>query len=98
MLDDPIRSVVRALNLLRTLNAREVWTLHTLHQSTTLPQTTFSHLLGTLISEGYVRAEAPAGTYRLAAKIRELDAGYTEHERLIDAGRPIALAVTKQIK
>ena len=96
--NETIRSVVRALNLLRTMNARPVWSLHDLHQATTLPKATLWRLLATLISEGYVRAEEPAGTYRLAAKIRELDAGYTEHARLIDAGRPILLKTTKQIK
>ncbi len=96
--NETIRAVVRALNLLRTMNQRPVWTLHDLHNATRLPKPTLWRLLATLIGEGYVRAEEPAGTYRLAAKIRELDAGYTEYARLIDAGRPIALKITKQIK
>ena len=96
--DPPIRSVVRALNLLRTLNTREFWSLHQLYLATSLPKATLSRLLATLIGEGYVRAEEPAGTYRLAARIRELDAGYTENIRLVDCSIQILLRVTQQIK
>ena len=95
---ETIRAVARALNLLRTMNSRPVWSLHELHHATKLPKATLWRLLATLIAEGYVRAEEPAGTYRLAAKIRELDAGYTEYAQLIDVGRSILLKITKQIK
>lgn len=95
---EAIRSVVRALRLLRLMNERPVWTLHALHQASGLPKATLSRLLATLRQEGYVAAEATPGLYRLAGKVRELDGGYTEGSRLVDAGRPILLRVTRQIK
>ncbi|BDI05617.1 helix-turn-helix domain-containing protein [Sphaerotilus microaerophilus] len=95
---DAIRAVVRALRLLRLMNERPVWTLHELHQASTLPKATLSRLLATLRLEGYVAAEATPGLYRLAGKVRELDGGYTEGSRLVDAGRPILLQVTREIK
>jgi IclR family mhp operon transcriptional activator len=95
---EAIRSVVRALRLLRLMNERPVWTLHALHQASGLPKATLSRLLATLRQEGYVAVEATPGLYRLAGKVRELDGGYTEGSRLVDAGRPILLRVTRQIK
>ncbi|HMX11790.1 MAG TPA: helix-turn-helix domain-containing protein, partial [Burkholderiaceae bacterium] len=93
-----MRAVVRALRLLRLMNERPVWTLQALHQASGLPKATLSRLLATLRQEGYVAAEATPGLYRLAGKVRELDGGYTEGSRLVDAGRPILLRVTRQIK
>ncbi len=95
---DTIRAVVRALRLLRLMNERPVWTLHELHLASALPKATLSRLLATLRQEGYVAAEATPGLYRLAGKVRELDGGYTEGSRLVEAGRPILLRVTRQIK
>jgi len=95
---DAIRAVVRALRLLRLMNGRAVWTLHELHQTSALPKATLSRLLATLRLEGYVAAEATPGLYRLSGKVRELDGGYTEGSRLVEAGRPILLRVTRQIK
>jgi IclR family mhp operon transcriptional activator len=95
---DTIRAVSRALDLLRVLNRKPIWTLHDLHAATGLPKATLSRLLRTLTADGYVRAEEPAGTYRLAGKVRQLSAGYTESSRLVEAGRRIALQVTKRIK
>lgn len=95
---DAVRAVVRALRLRRLMNERPVWTLQALHQASGLPKATLSRLLATLRQEGYVAAEATPGLYRLAGKVRELDGGYTEGSRLVDAGRSILLKVTRQIK
>ncbi|MDE2372501.1 MAG: helix-turn-helix domain-containing protein [Burkholderiales bacterium] len=93
-----VRAVVRALRLLRLMNERAVWTLHELHGRTGLPKSTLSRLLATLRDEGYVLADAVAGSYRLGAKVRDLDGGYTEASRLVETGRTILLRVTRQIK
>lgn len=95
---EAVRAVVRALRLLRLMNERSVWTLHALHLASGLPKATLSRLLATLRQEGYVASEATPGLYRLSGKVRELDGGYTEGSRLVDAGRPILLQVTRQIK
>jgi IclR family mhp operon transcriptional activator len=51
-----------------------------------------------LQAEGYARPEQPAGTWRLAARARELGGGYTEGHALIDQGRNLLLETTRQIK
>lgn len=93
-----IRSVSRALALLRTLNTRQSWSLHELHGVLDLPKTTLFRMLQTLQAEGYVRTEGDAGRYRLTAKVHDLGGGYTQKSLLVDVGASIALRMTKQIK
>jgi IclR family mhp operon transcriptional activator len=93
-----IRSIGRALHVLRSMNARETWSLQELQGEVGLPKTTLFRILQALRSEGYVRAEGSAGRYRVTSKIGELAAGYTEKSLVVDAGSPIALRVTKRIK
>jgi IclR family transcriptional regulator, mhp operon transcriptional activator len=95
---DIVRSVVRAFSLIRLMNFRRSWTLQALHDETGLPKATLWRLLSTLRHEGYVVAEDRIGTYRLASKVRELDNGYTESNRLADLARPKLIALTKKIK
>jgi IclR family mhp operon transcriptional activator len=95
---DIVRSVVRAFSLIRLMNFRRSWTLQALHDETGLPKATLWRLLSTLRHEGYVVAEDKIGTYRLAGKVRELDNGYTESNRLADLARPKLIALTKKIK
>lgn len=47
---------------------------------------------------GYGQSERGSGSYRLTARVAELSAGYTERLALIDAGAPIALALTRRIR
>ncbi len=98
MADDPIRSIGRALLLLRTMNTVQCASLHALHLRTGLAKSTLFRILRTLQQEGYVVAEGDAGTYRLTAKVRELGAGYTEKSRVVDLGSPLALKVTREIR
>ena len=98
MKDDAIRSVCRALLLLRTLNSVQKASLHELHLRTGLPKSTLSRLLQTLQREGYAQAEGDAGTYRLTAKVKELATGYTEKSLVVDVGSPLALRVTRAIR
>ncbi|WP_438391896.1 helix-turn-helix domain-containing protein [Caballeronia sp. DA-9] len=95
---DTIRSVVRALTVLKLMNERPLWMLQDIHHVSGLPKSTLSRLLATLVHEGYVRSEGPPGTYRITSKTCELGAGYSESNRLIDVGSAIALKVTRKIK
>lgn len=96
--EDSIRSIARALRILRAMNARQRWSLHDIHLQVSLPKSTIFRILHTLQLEGYVRTEGGAGLYRLTDKVHELGSGYTEKLLAIDVGSPIALRVTKQIK
>ena len=98
MVDDAIRSISRALLLLRAMNASHKASLHELHLQTGLAKSTVFRILHTLQREGYVRTEGDAGLYRLTAKVHELSAGYTEKSVLVDVGSPLALQVTREIR
>jgi IclR family mhp operon transcriptional activator len=93
-----IRSVSRALALIRLLNQREVWDLHSLHKIARLPKPTVYRLLNTLRQAGYVQSDRGRGEYRLTERVQELAAGYTEKSLLVEIGAPVALNVTKQIR
>ncbi len=92
-----IRSISRALAVLRAMNLREDSELRDLHALTGIPTPTVHRILATLRREGYVRSEG-GGHYRLTGRVRDLGAGYTERSRLIDVAAPIALNVTRRIR
>lgn len=92
-----IRSISRALLVIRTMVRRQGWVLQDLQEHTRLPKTTLFRILQTLQDEGYVRSETP-GRYRLTAKVRELGGGYSDKSLVVDVGAPIALRLTKTIK
>ena len=92
-----IRSISRALAILRAMNLHEDSELRDLHELTGLPTPTVHRILSTLRREGYVRSDG-GGHYRLTARVRELGAGYTEKSRLVDIAAPIALNLTRRIR
>jgi IclR family transcriptional regulator, mhp operon transcriptional activator len=93
-----IRSVRRALTLLRLLNQRQAWDLHSLHECAELPKPTVYRLLHTLRRAGYVQSDRGTGEYRLAERVQDLSAGYTEKCLLVEIGAPVARSVTKRIR
>lgn len=96
--DTRIRAVARALEVLRLMNTAQRWTLHDLHGQTRLPKSTLFRILATLHQEGYVRIDPARGSYSLSPKVRELSAGYSEQSRVVAAGAPVTLRVTREIK
>ena len=96
--DPAVRSVARALLLLRLMNTVHESSLHDLNAATQLPKATIFRLLRTLRLEGYVQAVGDGGHYRLTSKVTELGSGYTEKSRVVDVGSPIALALTRKIR
>ena len=99
MKNDPIRVVQRVLNLLRTMNEREVWSLQALQERTGLPKSTLHRLLSTLQTEHCVYSGPEMyGRYRLTQMVSEFSRGITQKNRLADVARPIAIAATKSSK
>jgi IclR family transcriptional regulator, mhp operon transcriptional activator len=92
-----IRSIERALELLRVMNLLDGSQLRELHLRTGLPRPTVYRILATLRRAGYVRAEG-SGRYRLTRQVRELGSGYTDKSLIVDVASPIALRVTRQIR
>jgi IclR family mhp operon transcriptional activator len=96
---DEIRSVQRALFVLRVMNERATWSLHDLHLRTRLPKSTIHRLLATLSSDGYVRSDAElAGQYRLTSEVAQLSRGITEKSELAEAATPLMIAATRAMK
>jgi IclR family mhp operon transcriptional activator len=96
---DAIRSVKRALRLIRLMNTRSVWTLAELVRELQLPKTSVFRLLRTLAEEGFV--QSPAGThglYRIRSSVQDLASGITSESVLADIAAPLVIAGTKHLR
>ena len=97
--DGTTRSVQRALQVLRALNRKEIWSLAELQLETGLPKSTLHRILGTLQADHYVYSGADMhGRYRLAQDVRHLSSGYVEKNRLADIAAPLVIAATKKTR
>jgi IclR family mhp operon transcriptional activator len=96
---DAIRSVQRALRLIRLMNTRPVWTLAELVRELQLPKTSVFRMLRTLKEEGFV--QSPAGThglYRICSSVQDLASGVTSESVLADIAAPVVIAGTKRLR
>ncbi|MDA8453935.1 helix-turn-helix domain-containing protein [Acidovorax sp. GBBC 3334] len=94
-----VRSVQRALLILRVMNERSTWSLQELHQRTGLAKSTLHRLLGTLEHEKYVRSDPHAyGQYQLTLAVGNLSSGVNEKLRLAELAAPLMISATRQIK
>lgn len=94
----PVQSVVRAIELLRALNRQPVSTIDGLHKQTGIPKPSLVRMLQTLASQGLVIHAPQYGAYQLTAEVTSLSAGYHSEPRLVEAARPVADALTREIK
>lgn len=95
-----VRSLVRGLDLLRTLNRHEKGraSLTQLANGTGLHRTTVRRLLETLIEEGYVRRSESDDRYVLALKVRSLSEGFTDDERVSSVAGPVLGDLLQQVR
>ena len=97
-MSDSVRSVHRALMLIRLMNRRDSWTLQQISADSSLAKPTVYRLLHTLIDEGYVHMPpGKVGVYRLTSKVRELGAGLTSYTIFADLAEPIVIDATRQM-
>lgn len=94
----PVGSVVRALEILKTLNRLRIGTVSSVHAATGQNKSTIVRMLETLIAEGYVAADSLCGGYRVTGRVRELVAGYDDISRIIEIARPLAVELTRRHK
>jgi len=94
----PVQSVVRAISLLRALNRQPVSTIDSLHKQTGIPKPSLVRLLQTLSSQGLVAHAPQYGAYQLTSQVTSLSSGYHSEPRLVEAARPVADALTREIK
>ena len=95
-----IRSVRRALALLKLLErAQKCGDPEFAAQTRAVTKADgISPAQHTLRKAGYVQSDPGTGEYRLAERVQELAAGYTEKSLLVEIGSPIALSVTRRIR
>ena len=98
MIERPIQSVTRALDILCALNRRSYATLQSLHEDTKFPKATIHRILATLRREGYVARDPDKGIYRLVAKVQLLSAGFNERSLITEVGAGILRSATRQIR
>lgn len=94
----PVGSVVRALEILKTLNSLRIGTVSSVHAATGQNKSTIVRMLETLIAEGYVTADSLCGGYRVTGRVRDLVAGYDDISRIIEIARPLAVELTRRYK
>jgi len=93
-----IRSISRALAVLRAMNARMHSTLADLHRDTGLPKPTVYRILETLRAEGYAREVDARGSYQLTGKVRDLADGCSERLLIVDAAIPCMIGATRRVR
>jgi IclR family transcriptional regulator, mhp operon transcriptional activator len=94
----PIRSVVRAIELLQALNRRPVSTLDELYAQTRIPKPTIVRMLQTFASRGLVKHAPQHGAYYLTSGIRSLSSGYHSEPMVVEAAAPLMDALTLRVK
>lgn len=94
-----VRSVQRALLILRVMNERPTWSLQELHRRTGLAKSTLHRLLSTLEAEKYVRTDPQAyGQYQLTLAVSNLSCGISERSVLAEMATPLMIGTTREIK
>lgn len=94
----PIRSVVRAIELLRALNRQAVSTVDMLYTQTRIPKPTIVRMLQTLEHTGIVQHALQHGAYYLTSGVRPLTAGYHSEPMVVEAAAPAMDALTVRLK
>jgi IclR family transcriptional regulator, mhp operon transcriptional activator len=94
----PVQSVVRALSLLAEVNRAGLTTVGDLHRRTGLPKPTIVRLLETLVATGHVYRDERLKGYQVTSQVAELSSGFHGAPMVIEAARPWATALTRQIK
>jgi IclR family mhp operon transcriptional activator len=85
----PVRSVIRAIELLRAMNQQAVSTVDVLHAQTRIPKPTIIRLLRTFEMQGLVQHAPQHGAYYLRSGIRDLAAGYHSEPAVVEAAAPV---------
>lgn len=94
----PVRSVVRALDLLQALNRQAVSTLDVLHAQTKIPKPTLVRLLQTFEGRGLVKHAPQHGAYFLTSGVRSLSSGYHSEPMIVEAAAPLMDEMTLRVK
>ncbi|MDE1950092.1 MAG: helix-turn-helix domain-containing protein, partial [Burkholderiales bacterium] len=95
--EGPVRSVARAMQLLRALQLLGEASLATLQRRTELPKPTLLRLLHTLEAESAVWRARGDGLWRPAVHFRPTRILTPEHQRLIEVAMPLLEATRERL-
>ena len=93
-----VRSVVRAVQLLKALNRQPVSTLEFLHAQTHLPKPSIVRMMQTLEQCGLVKHAPQHGAYYLTSGVLALSHGYHSEPMVVEASAPLLDALTLRLK
>lgn len=93
-----IRAAERTLTILACLNRRPTSTIQDLHNDTGLPKPTLVRFLRTMARAGYVTNDQRQAGYQLTSLVSSLSSGYHGDPLVIEAGRPWAIQLTRQLQ
>ncbi len=79
----PIRSVIRALEILKTINRLKSPSLTEISKATCLPYPTTFRIVQTLIHEGVIEQEPFRKRYRATELVKVLSVGFQDEDRLL---------------
>jgi IclR family transcriptional regulator, mhp operon transcriptional activator len=92
-----IRAAERTLQILACMNRRPISTIQDLHDDTGLPKPTLVRFLKTMARAGYVTNDQRQAGYQLTSLVSSLSSGYHGDPLVIEAGRPWAIQITRQL-
>jgi IclR family mhp operon transcriptional activator len=92
-----VRSVVRALTVLRQLNIENGATIRELHRSTRISRTALYRILRTLQTEGYVASDSDIESYCLTPMVRQLSEGFKEDSWISEIAGPLLDELQKKV-
>lgn len=94
----PIRSVMKAVEILSLLNRTELNSVQHLSAETGMPKPTVMRIIGTLEQCGLVRQVSRRAGYCLTSRMLELSAGYNGLPAIIEVGAPFADTLTRELR
>lgn len=91
-----IRSIGRALAVLRSVNQAGSQSMMQISKSVGIPYPTTCRIVNTLLDEGMLEREPTRKYYRPTAFVNALSQGYRDHTDLVGIARPDLLALTNK--
>ncbi len=95
--DKSIRSISRALAVLRAINRSSALTLTEIASAAELPYPTALRIVRALVDEGVIEREPNRKRYRPTPLIQALAYGFQNHDRLVVTARPHIEALTEKV-
>lgn len=95
--DNNIRSISRALAILRAINRTGSLTLTEIAKAVDVPYATALRIVRALVTEGVIEREPDRKRYRPTALVQSLAYGFQNHDQLVVTARPHIVALTQEV-